>query len=150
MPRTEHFATVETWAAAEAMLNFHPLEPKQTEGCSLQSLQIHIRDHKHRDLSVGDRTLEAHYGAFVLSQARPGTVEARRLALVVSYGRAPLEVRVLGREGRMYELGPEPDPDDIDGREPAVVVWSDGEMFYLAASDTLMAEALLRVATSLH
>jgi hypothetical protein len=38
-----------------------------------------------RDVAIGDRSLEAHYGRFVLSQARKG-VEESRIALNVSYG----------------------------------------------------------------
>ena len=32
---------------------------------------------------------------------------------------------------RIYELGPEPGPDDIDGRTPAVVTWHDADLFFL-------------------
>ena len=49
----------------------------------------------------------------------------------------------------MYELGPEPPPDDIDGRSPSVVTWQDGDMFYLVASSTLSSDDLVRVAVSL-
>jgi hypothetical protein len=73
------------------MLTFQPLAPKHTAGLSLDSLRIHLRDHKLRDVPVGHRTLEAHYGSFVLSQARKGAKEARRLAIEVSYGRAARE-----------------------------------------------------------
>lgn len=46
------------------MLKFRPLEPRHTAGLRLQSIRIHVRDHKLRELSVDDRTLEAHYGSF--------------------------------------------------------------------------------------
>ena len=53
-------------------------------------------------------------------------------------------------EAMAYELGPEPEPDDIDGRMPAVVTWSDGEIFYLVASGELTVDWLLRIAGSLY
>ena len=57
---------------------------------------------------------------------------------------------VSGHEGRIYDLGPLPPPDDIDPRPPAVVVWHDGDMFYMVASDQLESDVLLRVAESLY
>ena len=75
-----------------------------------------------------DRTLEAQYGAFVLSQTHRGAVEAKRLALKVSYGADPRAALIAGHEARVYELGPEPPPDDVEGRSPAVVAWSDGHL----------------------
>ena len=60
------------------MLAFQPLEPAYTAGRRLRSLRIHVRDHKLRELPIHDRTLEADYGPFVLSQARRGVDEARR------------------------------------------------------------------------
>ena len=119
-------------------------------GLRLQSIRIHVRDHKLRELSVGDRTLEAHYGSFVLSQARKGANEARRLALAVSYGQAGHNARIAGRAARVYELGPEPEPDDIDGRSPSVVAWHDADMFLMIASDELFSDELLRIAISLY
>jgi len=150
MTRNIHFETADSWDAVRNKLTFEPLEPSHTEGFHLQSLQIHVRDHKQRELTVGDRTLEAHYGGFVLSQARRTADEARRLALTVSYGQAPRTVQIAGRDARVYELGPEPPPDDIDGRSPSVVVWHDGEMFYLMASGEMPSEALVRIAASLY
>ena len=105
------------------MLTFQPREPRYTAGLRLRSVRIHVRDHKLRELSINDRTLEAHYGGFVLSQARKGADEARRLALDVWYGNAGEWGRIAGHVARIYELGPEPAPDDIDGRSPAVVTW---------------------------
>lgn len=145
-----HFATVESWKAADPMLGFRPREPGETAGQGLQSLQIHIRDHRHRELPIGGRTLEAHYGTFVLSQARRSESEARRLALDLSYGAAPQEARVAGHDARLYEHGPEPAPDDIDGRMPAVLTWSDGELFFLVASGELSTTTLMQIATSLY
>lgn len=132
------------------MLTFRPLEPNHTAGLRLQSIAIHVRDHKFRELSVEDRTLEAHYGGFMLSQARKGAQEAKRLALGVSYGRAARDARIAGRAARVYELGPEPAPGDIDGRSPSVVTWHDAEMFYLIASGEMSSHDLVRIAISLY
>jgi hypothetical protein len=132
------------------MLTFCPLQPTHRAGHILQSIRIHVRDHKLRELSVEQRTLEAHYRAFSLSQAKMGVTEARRLALEVSYGRDPQSTRIAGLDGRVYELGPEPEPDDIDGRIPSVVVWHDADMFYMVTSGEMPCDALLRVAESLY
>jgi hypothetical protein len=130
------------------MLTFDPVVPRRTAGFSLQSLQIHIRDHRRRDVPVADRTLEAHYGGFVLTQSR--AADARSRALNRSYGSDPRDIRVAGREGKLYEMGSEPEPDDIEGRMPAVVTWSDGELFYLIASGELPADVLLTIANSMY
>jgi hypothetical protein len=145
-----HFETAPTWRAAAKLLSFEPRRPTRTEGCQLQGLRVHIRDHKRRELPVDGRTLEAHYGKFVVSQSKKGAREARRLALDVLYGRSPMDVDVAGRVARRYELGPEPPPDDIDGRSPSVVVWNDSEMFYLIASSELASEVLITVARSIY
>jgi hypothetical protein len=150
MSRNLHFETAASWEEARALLTFVPLLPAYTTGAVLQSIQVHVRDHKRRDLPIAERSLEAHYGSFVVSEAWKGVDEARRLALEVSYGREPYEIRIAGRDGRVYELGPEPPPDDIDGRPPAVVTWSDGELHFLIASDTLSASALIEVAGSMY
>ena len=130
------------------MLKFQPLEPEETAAYRLQSICIHVRDHKLRELSIADRTLEAHYDAFVFSQARKDASEARRLALAVPYGPDVCDVKIAGCSGRAYERGPEVPPEDIDGRGPAVVTWHDGEMFYLIASDAMSAAELVRIAGS--
>ena len=132
------------------MLVFQPREPGHTAGRKLHALRVHVRDHTHRDLPMRDRTLEAHYGAFVLSQAHRGTVEAKRLALKVSYGADPRRALIAGHEARVYELGPAPLPDDIDGRSPAVVAWTDGNLFYLIGSGELPADTLVEIAQSLY
>ena len=150
MTRNPHFETAPSWTAARVMLTFQPVEPKHTAGLALQSIRIHVRDHRMRELRVDDRTLEAHYGGFVLSQSRRGVQEARRLALAVPYGLTPLEARISGHEGRMYELGPEPPPDDIDGRSPSVVTWHDVDMFYLIASGEMRSHDLVSIANSLY
>ncbi|MFC2177165.1 hypothetical protein ACFLRH_01980 [Actinomycetota bacterium] len=145
-----HFLTVGSLKEAAAELAFQPIEPGHTAGQARLSIQIHVRDHKNRELRVADRTLEIHYGAFVFSQARRGIAEAARLALSVSYGRAPRAVETSGHPAHVHELGPKPGPADIDGREPAVVTWHDGEMHYLVASGELPAEVLVRIAGSLY
>ena len=50
----------------------------------------------------------------------------------------------------MYELGPEPPPDDIDGRSPSVVTWHDVDMFYLIASGEMRSHDLVSIANSLY
>ena len=132
------------------MLTFQPLEPEYTAGLPLQSIRIRVRDHKLRAVPVADRTFEAYYGGFVLSEARRGVDEARRLALAVSYGTAGRDAQIAGRAARVYELGPEPAPDDIDGRSPAVVVWHDVELLYLVASSTMSSDELVAIAKSLY
>jgi hypothetical protein len=149
-PRQAHVASATTWDEVRSLLDFIPREPSATGGHGLRSLAVHVRDHRLRDLAVGERTLEAHYGAFVFSQARRGAAESRRLALEVSYGPAAMEARIAGREARAYDHGPEVPHDDPDGRLPAVVVWCDGEMFYLLASGELPVDALLRIGGSLY
>jgi hypothetical protein len=145
-----HFESVESLQAARALLAFRPVEPRDTAGRGLESIRIHVRDHKQRQLAIEDRTLEVHYGAFVLSQSRRAASEARRLALDVSYGQEAREARIAGHSARVYELGPVPPPHDIDGRSPAVVTWHDAEMFYLIASGELPSERLVRVAESMY
>ena len=109
-----------------------------------------MRDHKLRELEIEDRTLEAHYGGFVLSQSKKGASEAHRLALDVSYGQAARDARIVGRAARAYERGPEPPPDDIDGRSPSVVTWCDTDMFFLIASAEMSSDDLLDIARSLY
>ena len=85
----------------------------------------------------------------MLSQTRKGTDEARRLALDVRHGSAGQEGQIAGHTARIYELGPEPAPDDIDGRTPAVVTWYDADLFFLVARDTMSSHELVRIAISL-
>ncbi len=66
------------------------------------------------------------------------------------YGRGAMQALVAGHEARFYELAPEVDPDDLDGRSPAVVVWHDDVHFYLVASYTLELEVLARISHSLY
>jgi hypothetical protein len=150
MTRSAHFQTVQDWADARPLLTFEPRQPRYTAGHDRQSLQIHVHDHKHRELAPEARTLEAHYGAFVISQARPGEDEARKRALDTSYGPTPREGQIAGHTARIYELGPEPPPDDVEGRSPAVVTWSEGPMFYLIASGELPATELMQISRSMY
>jgi len=145
-----NFETASSWTSARGLLSFEPRQPRNTAGLPLQSLRVHVRDHKQRELATGARTLEAHYGRFVLSQSRKGEAEAKRLALDVSYGRSPRPARIAGHDARIYELGPEPEPDDIDGRMPAVVTWHDEGMFFFIASTEMSPDALVAVAMSLY
>jgi len=149
MPETNpHFETASSWEATRDLVAFRPAEPSDTAGLQLQSLPVHVMDHRRRRLPVKARSLEAHYGAFVLSEGRHSSDAARRLALEVSYGRDAQPAQIAGHEGRMYELGPEPEPGGIDGRPPAVVVWHDAGMLYLVASLSLPAIRLLGIARS--
>ena len=104
------------------MVAFRPLEPSHTAGFRLQSIRIHVRDHKLRELAIEDRTLEAHYGGFVLSQSKKGASEARRLALDVSYGQAAREGRIAGPAAldarACTGADREPRLGDIDGAQP--------------------------------
>jgi hypothetical protein len=150
MAENQHFASVPDWTAAREMLTFQPFEPSFTAGLERAGLRIFIRDHKMRDVAIGDRSLEAHYGRFVLSQARKGVEEARRLVVNVSYGRDPRDATIAGHPARIYELGAEPEPDDVDGRMPSVVAWHDGEMFFLIASGEMRVEELIPIAASIY
>lgn len=150
MTTNPHFESAESWAAARGLLAFRPVEPCDTGGLAAVSFRVHVRDHKLRELALEERTLEVSFGAFVLSQSRPGAGEARRLALEVSYGQRARELLIAGHSARVYELGPEPLPDDIDGRMPSVVTWHDAEMFYLIASGEVAAERLVQIAQSMY
>lgn len=116
----------------------------------MKSLRIHVRDHKLRELRIDERILEAYYDTFAFSQSRRSPMDARHAALDVRYGRDPQPLWILGREGKGYELGPVPEPDDIDPRSPSVVAWADGEMFYFLASGQLPLTALIDVAASIY
>lgn len=144
-----HFRSAVSWAEAAELLAFVPRRPR-VSGLPAPALRVHVRDHRHRDLPVGRRTLEVHYEGFVVSQAHRGEQEASRLALRTRYGSDARTVRVGGYEGRAYGLGPEVPDDDVDGRSPAVVTWADGPIHVLVASGELDADELLRIAESLY
>ena len=150
MAENAHFAAVSDWTAAQAMLAFEPRRPTLPAGFEPARLRIFMRDHKLRELAVGERTLEAFYPGFVFTQSRKGVEEARRLALDVSYGRDRHEASIGGHAARAYELGPVPEPDDIDGRPPSVVTWHDGEMFFFLASGELPVQELIPIAASIY
>jgi hypothetical protein len=149
-PRSRHFASAPDWKAAARLVSFRPRRLDAQDGHQLRSLQVHVRDHRDREVPIGDRTLEAHFGAFVFSQSQHSAAEARRRALEVAYGPAATPGRVGGHEARFYELGPEPPPGDPDGRRPAVVTWYEDRMFFLLASSEVPREALLAIARSLY
>jgi len=150
MSANVHFESARSWDDARRLLSFAPSEPAYTAGRALRSLRVHLRDHRQRELELTGRTLEAHYGDFVLSQSHPGSDEAKRLALEVTYGRSPQPVVIAHHEARLYEPGPEPPPDDIDGRLPAVVTWHDNGRFFLIASQELPTDTLMEIAISLY
>src|SRR5262245_57148642 len=145
-----HFATAASWDTAQALVTFVPRVPRATAGLAPPALRVYVRDRNLRAVPVGQRTLEAHYGRFVFTQSRRTPEEAQRLALDVSYGRAPQEASIPGRPARVYELGPEPMPDEVDERSPTVVAWHDGALFYLLASHEMTADALMSIAMSVH
>ena len=150
MPENPHFDFPNSWDEAAALLTFRPVRPADTGGRGLESFAVFVRDHKYRELAREDRSLEVNYDGFSFSQSRKGVEEARRMAFEVSYGRAPGKARVAGHEARVYELGPVPAADDIDPRSPAVVVWCNGDMFFLLASDSLPSDALVCIAASIY
>lgn len=86
----------------------------------------------------------------MFTQSRKGEVEARCQALEVPYGSFPVKSKIAGHDAQVYELGPEPEPDDIDPRSPSVVAWHDGELLLLIASDRLSSETLVRIAESVY
>ena len=146
-----HFISAESWAAAGRELSFTPRPPDRTGGRELESIRIHVRDHRRRELPVGDRTLEAHYGAFVVSQQRAATAaDARALAFDRPYGADPSEGTVAGHRAVIHDLGPEPPADDIDPRSPAVITWADGDVFHMVASGELDAAGLADIAASIY
>jgi hypothetical protein len=144
------FVAPATWAEAAALLTFEPRVPGDTRGRALVGLRVHVRDHRRRDLPRHLRTFEAHYDGLAVCQSCPGASAARRRALEVRYGQNGRPVRIGGRDGRAYPLGPEVPPDDIDGRSAAVVTWWDGPMHHFVASTELPLEDLERVAASLY
>jgi hypothetical protein len=92
-----YFDRVGSWHHAQTKLTFVPIKPRYTVGLSLQSLDIHVRDTAHGELAIKDRSLEAHYGSFVLTQSLKGEEEAQRWATRVGYGPGPREWNVAGR-----------------------------------------------------
>ena len=146
-----HFVTVGSWDDAAGELEFVPRRPTFTAGHELQLMLVHVRDHRRRELPRIARTLEAHYGAFVISQqAAPDPAGAHDLAFGRSYGSDARESTVMGHVARTCELGSEVEPDDVDGRSPAVIVWADGAVFHLVASGEMFVADLAPIAASLY
>ena len=150
MAENTHFEALASWEDASERLGRRPRVPADTAGRALQSLQLFVRDHRQREVPEGERALEAHYGDFVFSQSRPGARQARAAVVETSYGSPARPAEVSGCEARGYERGPEPAPDDPDPRMPAVVVWCDGEEFFLLASERLDLAELLPIARSVR
>lgn len=143
-----HFESFRDWESAAARVGRALRIPRDTAGRSLTTLELFVRDHRMREVGPEEQALEAHYGAFSFSQSRPGAEAARRAVVETSYGVGPRPVDVGGCEARAYERGPAPAPDDPDPRMPAIVVWCDGDEFFLVASEELDVDALLRIAGS--
>jgi hypothetical protein len=144
------FLSPPTWDDVRPLVDFDPWMPADTRGEVLRGLRVHVRDHRRRDLPRRLRSVEAHYETFAVAQSQPGALAATRSALEVSYGLAPVPVRVHGHRGRAYALGPEVPPDDIDGRSPAVVTWHDGPRFFFVLSSRRDVDDLLQIAHSLR
>lgn len=123
----------------------------------LRWLAVFVMDHRKRRFPIGARSLEAHCDAFVIDQkCLASAADAKLQALSTPYGAFAKTVREAGLEGRGYALGGAPGPNDIDGRRPAIivwsdsVVWSDSAMLYLLASGQLDEDILLRIASSMY
>ena len=85
----------------------------------------------------------------MVAQSRPGREEAEHWAFDKRYGSSPSEVHVGPLRAMAYELGSEVPDDDPDGQMPAVVVWCNGDRFFLVSSHDLPAVVLLRIASSM-
>lgn len=149
-PANPHFTEAATWDEARELVSFVPRIPAFSASRDLKRLAVHVMDHKKRDLPLDQRSLEAYYDGFIFSQAYKGRAKAKHEALEVSYGENPRVASIRGREGRVYDLGPMPPPGDIDPRPPAVVVWHDDGLLFLVASDTLVVQELLPIASSIY
>ena len=110
MTTNPHFESVATIAEARAKLSFEPREPSFTRGVKASGLRIHVLDHKRRELTVEQRSLEAYYPGFVVTQAWKGRAEARRLALEVCTAASRGPPGIGTHDARLYELGPVPRP----------------------------------------
>ena len=150
MASNPHFLDCPSWSHSVSAMGFEPRIPVDTLGHPLQVLRVFVRDHRMREVAPSERMLEAHYGSFVVSQSRPGAKRARSLAMNTSYGASSVLTQVAGLDAKAWELGPEPIPDDLDGRPPAVITWADGDRFYLIASDQRIVGDLIKVAESLY
>lgn len=96
-------------------------------------------------------TIEASYPGFVLTESRRASTEdAVHLALEVSYGQSGAAAKVGDHAAAIYDLGPEPAPEDDDPRDPAVVAWADDRLFLFLASDEMPVQRLLEIADGLY
>lgn len=153
-PDNPHFRRLSSLDEAAVLVGFTPRQPSESLGLQPESISVFVMDHRLREVPASRRTVECHYGEFVVSQQCSGEEEARRQAYDVLYGPDPQLVWINEKEARAYDLGPVPQPttwmaDDIDGRQPAVVVWADGPIFLLVASDKRHVSDLVRVARSM-
>jgi uncharacterized protein len=144
------FVVVDSWDAAAALVTFVPRVPRDVGQRRLRGLRVFVRDHRGRAGPAADRSLEAQFDGVVLSQSRHAPAEARRRVAETPYGQHGRPIVVAGREGRAYPRGPDVPPDDPDGRSPCVVVWADGEMMFLLASQEAPVEELCRVGASMY
>ncbi len=145
MSDSPHFVSFDTWEASEEFMGF-PLLGRALDIESM-AFRAHVRDHRMRKVAP---TLEIHFGEFVLSQARIRDREARRDLFERRYGSSRTEGLLAGHEAAWYELGPEPEPDDVDPRPPSVVTWIDGDVFLLMASGHLLVQRLCEIADALY
>lgn len=149
MNENPHFEKVQSWDDARALIRFAPWIPEGPHVSTSVALSVHVKDHRGHDLAPGDRSLEAHFDEFVLDQKRHASASrAKSFALETLFGPNPRCVSVRGHEGRSYALGPPPPPHDIDGRSPAIVVWSEVEVVILLASTQLDEADLLAIAAT--
>jgi len=59
-PANPHFRQTDSFEQACELLDFDPLAPADSLGFPLESLAVHLRDHRRRDLARDERSLEAH------------------------------------------------------------------------------------------
>ncbi|MEZ5559522.1 MAG: hypothetical protein R3E86_13385 [Pseudomonadales bacterium] len=149
MPDQAHFKAVASCRAARDLLTFEPVAPEMLGGCRRRSMYVFVLDHRQRHVAVPERSFEAHYDTFVLTQTRRSIEQARHPVLAVSYGRDGADTRIGTLAARVYELGSVPPPDDIDGQSPSVVSWHDEGVCFLLASNELRSAQLLDVAREL-
>ena len=145
-----HFQAVESVQSAAEFLTFQPTAPLELAGMHRQAMYVYVLDYKKRPVPVGDRSFETYSEGFVLSQSQSSSDEARRRTQDTSYGRDPRDGDVAGHPARFYELGPEVPEDDVDGRSPAVIVWHDGQRFFLVASTEHPVARLKEAADALY
>lgn len=147
-PPAPVFVACASWPESARLLTFVPRAPRDCDGDRVAALRVFVRDHRGRELPAARRTVEAHYATFVFSQSSDVTGPASRLLRGPITGDATA-VTIQGRPGFLYPQGPEPSPDDPDGRRPALVVWEDNGVHLLLASDELTPTRLVLIAESI-